>query len=131
MTKQEGVAGMGPGANDMVASMHAMSIGIGEVLGPLLGGFASEHLPKSPVGDLPAPGGCKNISSFLETHLFSTVLWICSNGDMATGGITARKDYDVFYNNGNISLYIGIQSVIFPFVFFYRTSRAILMMSSY
>lgn len=62
--KQEGVAGMGPGADDMVASMHAMSIGFGEVLGPVLGGFASEHLPTSPVGDLPYPGDCKNIPSF-------------------------------------------------------------------
>ena len=43
--------GMGPRADDMVASMHSMSIGVGEILGPLLGGFATDHLPLSPVGE--------------------------------------------------------------------------------
>lgn len=46
---QGGVAGMGTGAEDMVASAHAMSIGVGEVIGPMLGGYVVELLPKSPV----------------------------------------------------------------------------------
>ncbi|CAM9861255.1 unnamed protein product, partial [Hapterophycus canaliculatus] len=38
---------MGTGADDMVASAHAMSIGVGEVIGPMLGGFVVELLPTS------------------------------------------------------------------------------------
>ncbi|CAM9724922.1 unnamed protein product [Pylaiella littoralis] len=45
---QGGVAGMGMGADDMVASAHAMAIGVGEVIGPMLGGYVVELLPKSP-----------------------------------------------------------------------------------
>ncbi|CAM9797229.1 unnamed protein product [Scytosiphon promiscuus] len=44
---QAGVAGMGTGADDMVASAHAMSIGVGEVIGPMLGGYVVELLPTS------------------------------------------------------------------------------------
>lgn len=40
---------MGTGADDMVASAHAMSIGVGEVIGPMIGGFVVELLPTSPV----------------------------------------------------------------------------------
>ncbi|CAM9681453.1 unnamed protein product [Ectocarpus sp. 12 AP-2014] len=39
---------MGTGADDMVASAHAMSIGVGEVIGPMIGGFVVELLPTSP-----------------------------------------------------------------------------------
>eukprot|EP00903_Cladosiphon_okamuranus_P007946 g7671.t1 len=45
---QGGVAGMGTGADDMVASAHAMSIGVGEIIGPLVGGYFVELLPTSP-----------------------------------------------------------------------------------
>ncbi|CAB1114999.1 unnamed protein product [Ectocarpus sp. CCAP 1310/34] len=45
---QGGVAGMGTGADDMVASAHAMSIGVGEVIGPMIGGFVVDLLPTSP-----------------------------------------------------------------------------------
>lgn len=46
---QAGVSGMGGGADNLVASMHAMSIGVGEVIGPVLGGFMVEQLPGTPV----------------------------------------------------------------------------------
>lgn len=88
----------------MVASMHAMSIGIGEVVGPLLGGFAAEHLPTLPVGDLPYPGDTKNLPYLQEMHGFSTVLWICSNGEMSTRSIAASKECDVLFSIGNVSL---------------------------
>ncbi|CAN0444385.1 unnamed protein product, partial [Laminaria digitata] len=39
---------MGAGADDMVASLHSMSIGVGEVVGPLLGGFVVDLLPRAP-----------------------------------------------------------------------------------
>lgn len=43
---------MGTGADDMVASAHAMSIGVGEVIGPMLGGYFVELLPTSLVSQV-------------------------------------------------------------------------------
>lgn len=40
---------MGAGADDMVASAHAMSIGVGEIIGPMVGGYVVELLPTSQV----------------------------------------------------------------------------------
>ena len=40
---------MGTGADDMVASAHAMSIGVGEIIGPMVGGYFVELLPTSQV----------------------------------------------------------------------------------
>lgn len=40
---------MGTGADDMVASAHAMSIGVGEIIGPMVGGYVVELLPTSQV----------------------------------------------------------------------------------
>lgn len=46
-SSQGGIAGMGTGADDAVASAHAVAIGVGEVIGPMLGGFVVELLPTS------------------------------------------------------------------------------------
>lgn len=46
---QAGVASMGKGGNNAVASVHSLSIGLGEVIGPVLGGIMLELLPRSPV----------------------------------------------------------------------------------
>jgi ACDE family multidrug resistance protein len=41
--QQAGSASFGSGADSFVAALHSVSIGIGEVIGPLLGGFLSEQ----------------------------------------------------------------------------------------
>lgn len=46
---QGGVSSMGSGADNTVASVHSLSIGLGEVIGPVLGGMMLENLPRSPV----------------------------------------------------------------------------------
>lgn len=40
---------MGKGGDNMVASAHSLAIGVGEVIGPVLGGMMVELLPQSPV----------------------------------------------------------------------------------
>eukprot|EP00752_Nemacystus_decipiens_P005536 g5008.t1 len=59
---QGGVAGMGPGADDMVASAHAMSIGVGEIIGPIVGGYFVELLPSSQAF------ACEPDSPIVELH---------------------------------------------------------------
>ncbi|CAM9961159.1 unnamed protein product, partial [Phaeothamnion confervicola] len=43
---QGGVAHLGRGADNIVASIHSLAIGAGEVMGPVLGGIMMELMPK-------------------------------------------------------------------------------------
>ncbi|CAM9258894.1 unnamed protein product [Choristocarpus tenellus] len=42
-------ASLGRGADNMVASAHALAIGAGEVIGPMVGGLMMDWLPQTPV----------------------------------------------------------------------------------